>query len=587
MKIYLNLHSPRRHSGKARIPVFVPHRHKSLTKHGLALSLTLAAASPLLAQQSMPNMPGMKMDPPPAKPQQATPAPKPNHTPNPPDPMPADMRGMGHDTGNAKAKAAATSMEQAVQQQSVQQPAGQPASKPAPASDADSLKLPIQELQEPEAIGFATGTDLPAPELLRALVSRPPMAVESFLALADKTNPTLAQAQRNVDRAQQQARQAGLPPNPIVGYSGDHIRGGEYHGGEEGAFFSQDFVLGRKLALRRDIYRAEGRSNELAVEIQRARVHNDVGRAFFDALSAQQSVIVQDRLLKVALDAETNAHELERVGQADASDVLTAEIAAEQTKVDFVNAQRMFLATFAQLATSAGQAALDAHPLTGELVSPPQLDAEAVVVTDAKQSPTVRQAQANVALAEVRLKSAQREKVPNLNLKAGEWYSGEVLGATNIKSGPESFVEASVQLPLWNRNQGNIEAARVELERARQDVTRTQLLTRNRAEPLAQQYQTARYTAEKYRTEMLPRARRAYQLEVLKYQQMAQTYPHVLAAQRLLFTLQLGYVQALNQAWQAAIALENYTLMNALDEPMSVGSDATSINLPTAPGGSN
>ncbi len=547
----------------------------------LAFGFTLTAVPCLLPAQSMPSMPGMKMDPPPAKPQQAPPAPKPNHTPNPPDPRPADMKSMGLDAGDTRAKAAAASIEQSVQQQ-----AGPPA-KPAPASNADSLKLPIQELQEPEAVGFETGTDLPAPELLRDLVSRPPMTVESFLALADKTNPTLAQAQRNLDRSEQQARQAGLPPNPILGYSGDHIRGGEYHGGEEGAFFSQEFVLGRKLALRRDIYRAEGRSNELAVDIQRARVHNDVGRAFFDALSAQQAVVVQDRLLKVALDAETNAHELERVGQADASDMLTAEISAEQAKIEFVNAQRMFLAAFAQLATSSGQARLDPHPLTGELVSPPEFDAEATVLTDAEQSPAVKQAQVNVTVAEARLKSAQREKVPNLNLKAGEWYSGEVLGATNLKAGPESFVEASVQLPLWNRNQGNIEAARVELERARQEVTRTQLLTRNRAEPLAQQYQTARFTAERYRTEMLPRARRAYQLEVLKYQQMAQTYPHVLSAQRLLFTLQLGYIQALNQAWQAAIALENYTLMNALDEPMSVGSNQTTMNLPTAPGGSN
>ena len=122
--------------------------------------------------------------------------------------------------------------------------------------------------------------------------------------------------------------------------------------------------------------------------------------------------------------------------RADASDVLTAEIAAEQAKVEFVNAQRMFLAAFAQLATSSGQARLDPHPLTGELVSPPELDAEATVLTDAEQSPTVKQAQANVTVAEARLKSAQREKVPNLNLKAGEWYSGEVLGATNLKAGP-------------------------------------------------------------------------------------------------------------------------------------------------------
>ena len=548
----------------------------------LALSFAIAAsACTLQAQQSMPDMPGMKMDPPPPKPQQA-PVPKPNRTKNSADPMPADMKSMSQDAGDVKAKAAADSVTQSFQQQ-----ANQPQGKPGPASDASSTKLPIQELQEPEAIDFRTGSDLPAPELLRDVVRREPMTVENFLALADRTNPTLSQAQRNVDRSRQQARQMGLPPDPIVGYSGDHIRGGEYHGGEEGAFFSQEFILGRKLALRRDIYRAEGRSNEYAVEIQKARIHNDVARAFFDTLAAQQSVVVHDRLLKVALDAQTNAHELERVGQADSSEVLNAEIAAEQAKVEFVNAQRMFLATFTQLATYSGQSSLAPQPLTGSLVEPPELDPEGMVVTDMQESPAVKQAQANVAVAEARVKSAQRERVPNLNLKAGEWYSGETLGSTNIKAGWMSFAEAGVQLPLWNRNQGNIEAAKVELDRAHHDVNRTQLLTRNRAEPYAQQYQTARFTAERYRTEMLPRARRAYQLEVTKYQQMAQGYPHVLAAQHMLFTLQLTYIQALNEEWRAAIALQNYTLMNGLDEPMSVGQDSTTMNLPTNPGGSN
>ena len=554
-----------------------------LTSMALSLAIGVAACT-LQAQQSMPDMPGMKADPPKSMPQQPAPAqtPKPNRTQEPNDPMPADMKGMGHDAGDTKAKANAASESDSVQQQSAQ-----PQAKPGANSDSGSIKVPFQELQEPEAIGFQTGSDLPAPELLVEAVRQQPMTVESFIAMADKTNPTLAQAKRNVDRSKQQARQVSLPPDPIVGYSGDHIRGGEYGGGEQGAFFYQEFVLAHKLALRRNIYRAEGRSNELAVDIQRARIHNDVGRAFFDALTAQQSVVIHDRLLKVALDADTNAHELERIGQADASDVLNAEVAAEQAKVEFVNAQRMFLAAFTQLATSAGQTSLPPHPLTGGLVEPPQLDVEGMVVSDMQESPAVKQTQANVAVAEARARSARREKVPNLNLKAGEWYSGEHLGATSIPAGPESFVEASVQLPLWNRNQGNIEASRVELERARQDVTRTQLLTRNRAEPYAQQYQTARYTAEEYRTEMLPRARRACQLEVMKYQQMAQAYPHVLAAQHMLFTLQLTYIQALNEEWQAAIALQNYTLMNGLDEPMSIGQDSTTINLPTAPGGSN
>ena len=551
----------------------------------IALTLALGAVScNLQAQQPMPDMPGMKMEPQTSKPQTPKPpqakaqrptASRPNRMNQSPDPVPADMKSMGQDS-NPAAQAAASS-----EQNSVNQQAGQGESKPGAMSDVTSITVPIQELQEPEAIGFHTGSDLPAPELLTDVVGQEPMTVENFIDLAEKNNPTLVQAQRNIDRSNQQARQEGLLPNPIVGYSGDHIRGGEYHGGEEGAFFSQVFVLGRKLALRRDIYRAEGRSNQYALEVQRARVHGDVARSFFDTLTAQESVVIRDRLLKVAFDAETNAHELERIGQADASDILTAEIAAEQAKTDFEESQRKFMASFAELATFAGQTALPPHPLTGGLVQPPALDAQGMVVTDTQESPYVKHAQANVTVAEARLKDAQRERVPNLNVKAGEWYSGETLGSTNIRAGWESFAEAGVQLPLWNHNQGNTQAARAELDRAHQNLIRSQLWTRNQAEPYAQQYLTSRSSAERYRTEMLPRARRAYDLEVTKYQQMALAYPNVLTAQRMLFTLQLSYIETLNREWQAAIALQNYTLTNGLDQPISAGDDSTTLNLPT------
>ena len=550
----------------------------------VALGVTFGlAACTLQAQQSMPEMPGMKMDAPRPKPQQPTskqihPV-NPNLAPQPDDPMAGDMKGMGKDAGDTRARAAAASVEQSVQQQ-----AGDPRTKPALDSDASSIKVPIQELQEPEALQFRTGSDLPAPELLGEVVKREPMTLEQFLALADKANPTLAQAQDNVERSRQQARQTGLPPDPIVGYSGDHIRGGQYHGGEQGAFFTQEFVLGRKLALRRNIFRAEGKSNEYALEVQRARVHNDVARAFFDTLAAQQSVVIHDRLLKVALDTDTNTHELSRVGQADAAAILTAEVTVEQARVDFLNAQRIFIAHFAQLATYAGQHSLPIHPITGSLVEPPDFNPEEYVQRDVEESPLVKRAQADEAVGEARLKDASRERTPNLNVTAGAWYSGEEVNSGK-KAGLESFVQAGVQLPLWNRNQGNIEASKVLLNRAHRDVERTRLWTRNQTEPLAQQYMTAHFTAERYRTQMIPRARRAYELQVTKYQQMALAYPAVLEAQHLLFTLQLGYTDALNEEWRAAIALQNFALMNGLDEPLSTGTDSTTINLPTAPGG--
>ncbi len=546
-------------------------------KRATLMICLVLGATPWVVQAQQQSMPGMKMPQQPAKQQTSPVRPaKPNRNERSPDAMPGDMRSMGQDARNPKARRNAASEHDSVLQQAGQRPDDQ--------SDQQTVTVPIQELQEPEALEFRTGSDLPVPELLGDVVKREAMTLEQFLALADKANPTLAQAQDNVDRSSQQARQISLPPDPIVGYSGDHIRGGEYHGGEQGAFFTQEFVLGHKLALRRDIYRAEGKLNEYALEVQRTRVHNDVARAFFDTLAAQQSVVIHDRLLKVALDTDTNTHELSRVGQADAAAILTSEVAAEQARVDFLNAQRMFIAHFAQLATYAGQHSLQIHPVTGTLVEPPDFNPEEYVQRDVEESPLVKRAQADEALGEARLKDARHERTPNLNITAGEWYSGEEV-SSGKKAGWESFVQAGVQLPLWNRNQGNIQTSKVLLDRAHRDVERTKLWTRNQTEPLAQQYLTAHFTAERYRTAMIPRARRAYQLQVTKYQQMALEYPAVLAAQHLLFTLQLGYTEALNQEWRAAISLQNYALMNGLDEPISTGTDSTTINLPTAPGG--
>jgi len=447
----------------------------------------------------------------------------------------------------------------------------------SPNNAKQGIEYPVQQVQEPEALEIRTGEDLPVPELLKDVAGKPAMTLAQWLDLAEAHQPSLLEARTAVTRSEQQARQLALPPDPVVGYSGEHIRGGNYHGGEQGAFLSQEIVLGRKLALRRDVARAEGKANEVGVEVQRARVHNDVAQRFFDALSAQVSVTIHDRMLKRAEDAQVNAHELMRVGQADAADVLKAEIQAEQAKMEFVEAQRIFLASFVRLAATAGIPAMGAQPLDGKLTEPPQMDVQDALQKSVGDSPAVKQSLASVAMAEAQVKSAKREAVPDLKITAGEWYSGERLDGTNKAAGWMGFAQAGVQLPLWNRNQGNVGAAQA-------SVVRTQMWTRERAEPIAQQYEQARFTAERYRKQMLPRARRAYELEVMKYQQMGQAYPKVLDAQAMLYELQLGYVKALHDEWSAAIALENFTLDGALEKPLTVGSDDGMRNLPTSAG---
>jgi outer membrane protein, heavy metal efflux system len=440
-------------------------------------------------------------------------------------------------------------------------------------------------LQEPENPERKTGSNLPAPELLKDVATRPAMALADFETLADTNNPTLKQANAFVHRSQEQARQAGLYPNPSVGYQGEQIRGGSFGGGEQGGFVQQTIVLGGKLGLRRNIYDQQKRSDQIGVEEQTYRVHGDVQQAFYDALTAQATVQLRQRLLGVSLDAVETVHQLANIGQADAPDILQTEVETEQAKVDYVTAQRQYLQAFRTLAALAGKGNMPVSPLQGELEKTPDLNAEELVDSIVAESPTVKRAQQEAAVAQARLKDAKRESVPDLQLRAGEQYNGEQVSQNPTKAvGAQSFATAGINIPLWNRNQGNVGAAKAEIERAEQDVARAQLSLRQQAAPLAQSYLSAQFEADRYKTQLIPRAARAYELYLKKYQNMGQAYPQVLVSQRTLFQLQISYLMALHDVWRSAIALQNYTLTGGLDTPMSSGSSTTTINLPNTGG---
>jgi outer membrane protein, heavy metal efflux system len=424
-----------------------------------------------------------------------------------------------------------------------------------------------------------------APDLLKDAASRPPMQLNQFEQFALATNPTLRQADALVRQSAAQARQVGLLPNPVIGYRGEEIRGGEYGGGEQGGFIQQTLVLGGKLGLRRNIYEQQRREDEIGVTEQRYRVLSNVRQDFYSTLAAQEVVNIRRRLLGIALDATETAHQLANVGQADAPDVLQAEVEAEQAKVDYTAAQRIFIEEFQTLAALSGRADLPVSPLQGNLEHPPEINVDQIVNQIAKDSPSVERAQQDIARAEAELKSAKRESVPDLQVNAGAQQSFETLGDLNPKHvGFIGFATIGVTLPIFNRNQGNVAAARADLEREQSEVTRVQLSLRQRAQPLLQAYQSAQMEANRYKNEMIPRAARAYQLYLAKYQQMAAAYPQVIVSQRTLFQLQVGYINALQRVWMTAVALQNYTLSDGLGAPKGSGTYGTTINLPGSTG---
>ena len=126
-----------------------------------------------------------------------------------------------------------------------------------------------------------------------------------------------------------------------------------------------------------------------------------------------------------------------------------------------------------------------------------------------------------------------------------------------------------MQIPIFNRNQGNVESDKADLERARRESERVSLLLRERAAAVVQNYITSQNAVQRYKNQMIPRARQAYEMYMKEYHGMAAAYPQVLISQRTLFQLEADYIQALDNTWQSALLIRGFGLADGLAEPGS------------------
>jgi cobalt-zinc-cadmium efflux system outer membrane protein len=291
--------------------------------------------------------------------------------------------------------------------------------------------------------------------------------------------------------------------------------------------------------------------------------------------------------MAIAIDAATTAHQLANVGQADAPDVLQAEVEAEQSKLEFIRAQRVYIRAYEELAAITGEPDMPLALVKGDLDHPPAIDTDRYLDDLLQNSPSMKRAQVKTVRADAELTRDKREAIPDLILRAGVQQNQELLEPSMHTVGVQSFATAGIQIPIFNRNQGNVQAAKAQVEREREEVARIRLQLIQTARPLLQQYLISRLEEERYRTELIPRAQRAYQLYFGKYQNMAAAYPEVIVSQRTLFQLENSYARTLAELWSTAIQLRNYLLKDGISAPAPSGSTSTQINLPTGTGGTD
>jgi len=403
------------------------------------------------------------------------------------------------------------------------------------------------------------------------VVSGPIYELKDLEKMASEHNPTLAQAQREIEAARAQKLQAGLYPNPTVGYKGDEIRGGSYGGGEQGFFVQQPIILGGKLGLDRKVRGAEEKQREVEADAQRQRVENDLRMAYYRVLAAQERLALKRSILGISQSTVRIVGQLGRVGQADETEILEAEAEQQRMEIAVGIAEHLLRREWTVLASVVGVPSLPVGGVAGRIDADlPPLDQDQLLASLLAESPAIRSAQANVERAEASLHRAKREPIPDLIVQGGLQQNLESLDASqNRKVGLQGFAEVGVQLHLWDRNQGAIAAEGAGVEAAREEVRRVELELRNRFAMYGEDYGSSRLIADKYRVQILPRLERAYKLMVEQYGLMTASFIRVLILERMLYENETAYVDALERTWTSSIALRGFLLAGSLDSQNS------------------
>jgi len=395
---------------------------------------------------------------------------------------------------------------------------------------------PAEEIQTPAEAGITTSQE-----------QQHSLGLQDLLRISLERNPELRRAALQVEAAQGKAVQAGLYPNPTVSTEGTELGNRNGPGGFIVApFVGQELVTGGKLRLGRSVAEREVNEASLALVSQRFTLYTSVRRGYFEVLAAQRRIEIFSELVGLATKATETTEILVKGRQVAPLDLIQMRVELNRFRAELEAAHRDRAAAWRRLAAAIGAPELPDTIVRGELDAAwPNYDFDLASRRLLDCHPDIRAAQIALNRVQIALDRARAERIPNVTVGAG--YERD-----NVDDQDQWVFRVSMPIPVFNRNQGNVQAAGAEVGRAAANVVNVQNQLLSRLATAFGRYDAARERAETYRKSVLPDASEAYQLALAAYQGGQFEYLRVLQAQRAVAEANLEYIQALTDLWQAA-----------------------------------
>ncbi len=377
------------------------------------------------------------------------------------------------------------------------------------------------------------------------------LSFESALNQALQNNPQLAAAEGRIEEARGQRTQVGLKPNPRVTVQSEDIRPSTnqlpfsfVNSTEDYLLVGQVIETARKRERRIDLADSAVRTTQLEQELTRRQITSRVGSAYWSAASsARARDLLQEILQTYQEDVDYSRNRVKEGVMAEA-DLMRIQLERDRTRAEVLTAARDANQAVVNLYRSMGKQEFPSTHLTDSLenigkVTLPDLPR----VLERRPEPRIARQAIAEAEANIRLQKANSKPDPEafVGYKRNVGYD-TLYGAVQIN------------LPIRNRNQGNIASAQARLQIARANLNLVETNVKADVETAIRAYQDQRALLD-ILPDTLSQATEAEGLARAAYREGGIDLLRLLDAERSRIQTQVEYYRALADLHQSVIGL--------------------------------
>ncbi len=376
--------------------------------------------------------------------------------------------------------------------------------------------------------------------------SVPGISLAEALKLALNANPDIIVASRELEAIQGVRTQADLLPNPTISTELEAAQGAAQR---TLLLLNQPFELGNKRAARVHAADARHEAALAAIAAKQAEIRANVGAAFYEVLAAQERLRLAKAALAIATQARDAAAKRVEAGKISPVEETKSRVAESAVKIDVYQATNQLTAARKRLSALWGNGTPRFGDALGNITDLPQLPAEHDLSSLLEHAPAIKLAKLEVESRDAIASVERTKRTPNLTVSLGAQRNEE------FKMN-QAVVGLSVPIPVFDRNQGNLQEAISRTDKARDELVALRVQLDAQLTSQYERLRSALQSVDTFQFDILPGAQSAFEAASSGFQFGKFSYLEVLDAQRTLFQAQNQHLNALLEAHQAHADIE-------------------------------